>query len=649
MSDSKPGIVSLGGDSGGKTFHCGTLTYTKVALAATFAWLLWGDFCFTLMESVVPTLLPLKLKAYNTPNSVMALIMTTAPGILTIAMGPYVSVKSDRHRGRWGRRIPFILWTLPFLCASLVLLGYSEPISAFLQSNIRILKGFAPITVTIGVVAVVYTMFRFFNVFVSSVFYYLFNDVVPPQYLARFYAAFRIVGTLAGSFYNFFVFRFSESHMREIFLGAAVLYFFGFGLMCLRVKEGQYPPVEEKPEGAGMLEGISAFFRESFTSKFYLGVFFFAAFGGIGGTISAFGVFFNLEMGLSLEQIGQIGGVAPWASAAAIAVTAAFIDRWHPLRVTVYVAVFTIIHSFMPWVWIFITLPGNIFFWMLLGWIIISQFQGGLSGASGMPLYMRVFPQSRFGQFCSAQGLLITAFSLLTSLLAGMFIDFVSSYCSYPDFGYRFIFVWTTVFAIASAASIVIAYRKWHALGGDADFHPPAPWAESGIERVPVVTTIGPQTRWLNLAFRCFDLIMLFTLVASVVILTWMHRNGFPTALWSNMLLVLAAIIAAACWAKVSIEIQSDIAKVERGEQPRLGIPHHGVLLVVAIKFLFGTLIWVIQVFVSLKMGKAHDAFIFSLGNIIVNFALIGGVYFLCWIERGYSFRVDQNLATSSE
>ena len=46
-----------------KTYHCGTLTYTKAGLFAIFAWLLWGDFCLTLMEAVVPSVLPLKLKS----------------------------------------------------------------------------------------------------------------------------------------------------------------------------------------------------------------------------------------------------------------------------------------------------------------------------------------------------------------------------------------------------------------------------------------------------------------------------------------------------------------------------------------------------------------------------------------------------------
>ena len=35
-------------------YHCGPLTYTKLGLVMLFAWLLWGDFCFTLMEDGRP-------------------------------------------------------------------------------------------------------------------------------------------------------------------------------------------------------------------------------------------------------------------------------------------------------------------------------------------------------------------------------------------------------------------------------------------------------------------------------------------------------------------------------------------------------------------------------------------------------------------
>ena len=59
-----------------KTSKCGTLEYTKLGLIALFGWLLWGDFCYTIMEAVVPSLVPLKLKSLNCPNWVMGMIIS---------------------------------------------------------------------------------------------------------------------------------------------------------------------------------------------------------------------------------------------------------------------------------------------------------------------------------------------------------------------------------------------------------------------------------------------------------------------------------------------------------------------------------------------------------------------------------------------
>ena len=101
-------------DSSGK-YHCGTLAYTKMGLFALFGWLLWGDFVYNLMETVVPTVLPLKLKALGASNTLMSVIMTVLPSVLGMTVCPWVSFRSDRYRSHWGRRIPFILFTLPFL------------------------------------------------------------------------------------------------------------------------------------------------------------------------------------------------------------------------------------------------------------------------------------------------------------------------------------------------------------------------------------------------------------------------------------------------------------------------------------------------------------------------------------------------------
>ena len=203
-----------------KTSKCGTLEYTKLGLIALFGWLLWGDFCYTIMEAVVPSLVPLKLKSLNCPNWVMGMIMTTVPNVLTMTIAPYISVKSDRCRSRWGRRIPFIFATLPFLCINLLLLGWGEEIANFLRSVIPLLQGWAPATVAIAAIGIFMIMFQFFNLFVNSVFNCLFNDVVPPEHLGKFAGLFRVVGTAAGALYNWFAFQYAATHMQEIFLVA---------------------------------------------------------------------------------------------------------------------------------------------------------------------------------------------------------------------------------------------------------------------------------------------------------------------------------------------------------------------------------------------------------------------------------------------
>ena len=253
-----------------KTYHCGTLTYTKVGLAMLFGWLLWGDFCFTLMEQVVPSILPLKLKALGAPNWLMGVILTTAPGILNMTICPWVSFKSDRFRSKWGRRIPFIILTMPFLCVFLALLGWSDDICRLLQAWSPSMREHAPATLTIGLISLFLIGFKFFDMFVNSVFWYLFNDVVPAQFLGRFMGAFKFVGIGAGAIYNWFIFKYAGTHMREIFTGVSLLYFVGFGMVCLFLKEGEYPPIEGEADKDNKGWGsLKTFFAESFSHKFY--------------------------------------------------------------------------------------------------------------------------------------------------------------------------------------------------------------------------------------------------------------------------------------------------------------------------------------------------------------------------------------------
>jgi len=628
----------------GKAYHCGTLTYTKVGLFALFAWLLWGDFCYTMMETVVPSILPLKLKSLGCSNWLMGLILTTAPGILNMTVCPYVSFKSDRYRSKWGRRIPFILWTMPFLCGSLALIGLSDDLCGILQRNSEFLRQFTPATTTIALIAVFLIMFQFFNMFVGSVFTYLLNDVVPVAFMARFIGVFRIVAAGAAAIYNFFIFGLAESHMREILVGVALLYFIGFGAVCLMVKEGEYPPIKGEDESSQKgWEGLKTFFRESFSARLYWFRFIATSFGAFGGAVGMFNIFFNLEMGLTLDQVGKIAAIGSVVAMAAMYFMAIFVDRWHPLRITVYGAIFGMVSQAMLVVWIFVTLPGNYFFWLNLAIVLIGTFLTALINVAGLPAEMRIFPQSRFGQFCSAQAMLRSAFTVVAGGLGGLFIDLVRNLCHGSDYAYRFTFLWSFFFGLISTTFMVMVYREWNRLGGDKHFHPPAPWSPEGFEEMPAVPIVGPRTKWLNISFLFYDAIMGLSVLSLPVLMWWMYANQQMFAFqWYGLAVLPLGVAAWLCWQVLKQKIRRDMAAAQNGSPLRNGIPHHGMLIILGAKFLLAVGVWVCQVLVTISLAMETGSIIFGIANGLTNFLLIGGLYLMCRIERGYSVTVDE-------
>lgn len=628
-------------------YHCGSLTYTRVGLVMLFTWLLWGEFCFCIMEKVVPSILPLKLKDLGCPNWLMGMILSSLPGFFNMTVCPWVSFKSDRFRSRWGRRIPFMITTLPFLCISLVFLGCSDSISLFLIENVPALRSAAPATLTIALIAFFLAMFEFFNMFVGSVFYYLFNDVVPAQFLGRFMAAFKIIGVAAGTVYNYFIFQYAESHMREIYIGSAILYAVGFTMMCLMVKEGKYPDVEGECasdyKGWG---GLKTFFKESFRNKFYWLIFMFTGISGIANIVMTFDVFFKREMGLNLDQIGKLAAVLGIGTIIATFFAAIFIDRWHPIRIIVYSAVFNLIILLMNWKWIYITLPSEYYFWLSLGTGLLSAFHAALQGMAGMPLYMRIFPRSRFGQFCSAQALLRSVCTIVAGVAAGLFIDIVKWFCSGGDFAYRFIFIWTFVFSVVGSIVVIYLYISWYKLGGDKHFHPPAPWSPHNMEKLPIVTTIGPQTRWMKVSLYIFDSIMVISTLSIPFLMFYMYQhNVFKAFSYFGLLLLPMSAGAWMFWIMIRRSISGDIKRVLDGLRPLNGFPHHGLLIIVAIKYLALVLLCVVQIVISVNLQMEKAAVLFGLANIVTNFLLTGTVWLFARIERGRLVTLDENLA----
>jgi maltose/moltooligosaccharide transporter len=459
-----------------QTYRCGSLSYTKRGLILLFAWMLWGDFCFTLMETVVPSILPLKLRALDSPNVVIGFILTTLPGIFNIGITPWLSFKSDRHRGSLGRRIPFILYTAPFLALSLVLIGCSDGIGAWVHRMFASGNTFSQAQVTIFLLAVFAAMFDFFNMFVNTVFWYLFNDVVPQKMMGRFVAWFRLVGTLTGAFYNFFIFRYAESHMREIYLGAAVLYLVGFGILCLKVREGEYPASEQgEREKRSWVESFRAYMKECFGIRYYLDIALMFTCMAMSSCIGVFGIFMSKSLGLDLNLIGKMGAIGAITVPFCFTFAGSLADRWNPVRVCAYMTCSAAFFAFGGWIWLAIdTPPLMVYAWTgVISGAVFGALANALSQCAWGAWQIILYPKERFGQFCGAVALIRAPAAIVGGTLAGLYVDIWKRFFPDNNYAYRFNFLWSGAMAVLVFYFHYRVYRAWKRLGGEKNYVAP--------------------------------------------------------------------------------------------------------------------------------------------------------------------------------
>ena len=458
-----------------KVYRCGTLSYTTRGLIALFAWMLWGDFCFTLMESVVPSIMPLKLRSLESPNVIIGFIMTTLPGVFNITVTPVLSFKSDRYRSKYGRRLPFILYTLPFLTLTLVLIAYDDALGHWVKTTFLAGNAFSEAKVIIILLAIFAAMFDFFNMFVNTVYWYLFNDVVPQEWMGRFMAWFKLVGNLAGGIYSFFIFQFAETHMRTIYLGAAIVYFVGFGIVCLRMKEGEYPPPEAAGPRQSLLEKFRSYARECYSSQFYLDTYLSQALYAMAACVGVFNIFALKSMGLDLKLIGRLGFIAVFTGPLCLIYAGSLVDKWNSVRVAAYWSAFGAFSVLGNWVWLFVDTPNpNVFFWTnAIAGGVFSALLGNINSILELPRLMALYPKDRFGQYCGAIALVRAPAAMVGGVLAGLFMDLCRRFFPTGNYAYRFHFFWSAPLIVLAFYYHYRVYRAWKRLGGEKSYVAP--------------------------------------------------------------------------------------------------------------------------------------------------------------------------------
>ena len=405
--------------------RAGTLVYTAAGLRTVFAWLLAGEVVFTLIDMLEPKVLPVLLKFPGASDKEIGVIVGSFNAILQLIIMPPLGYYSDRLRTKWGRRIPVLFWATPFVTVFLAITPYSPEIATWLTGMPGVgdwLRSL-PVAPIILVFALFVLLYRTAQTMTNVCFFGLLRDVIPDSHMGRFLALFRVFGAAGTFIITYWLLGHVETHSKPIFIGVAALNLLGFSALCWFVREGTYPPVEEKVPETGpkssFVRAVTIFVRESYRHPVYLWIYFIriCLYGALLG-LSGFLIFFpQHELGMDL---GAAARASSWSALLWVFIAypvgrlvdsrgATFVLHWGLILITVaYAGTFFLVIGPVTYL-VSSTLTGVAF------WIVMM---------AQLKLTQEVFHPQRYSQLAGAntivQSLII---AILISPGAGWLLD----------------------------------------------------------------------------------------------------------------------------------------------------------------------------------------------------------------------------------
>ena len=456
-------------DSSAADSRVGTLVYSLNGLLITCVFLLIGSLGFNLNQQVVGTLLPKQLDDLGASNVIIALLITALPSCITMVCNPIFSTWSDRTRTGLGRRRPFLLFSAPLIAVCMVVIGWTPVWSRELMALSWFQHSWFPL-LFLGIASVCYNILFMFPM---AILWYLFPDVVPAKYLTRYMAAFNIVAQGSGVLFGSWLIGFADGSIGWLYTGAALFFMVSMSLLVWGVREGDYPPVENRRMTKTPWGAIRLYLLECYSIPFYY-CFFLAM--ALSDVSQICGWMFNLlyaqkKLGISLEDYGSIMSYSAMIGLVCCVPFAWLSDRLHPMR-------FFIISLLV------ITSANAVGFFYVddeRSFLVISIVLAvvyAMQTVCTIPVFVAILPAANYGQFSSANALFRSIFFALGGLGGGMLFDYVGDY--------QYIYAWDFCFTFAAFGCFLLLYRNWKRRGGPGHYQAPVyQWKHASTDVPP--------------------------------------------------------------------------------------------------------------------------------------------------------------------
>jgi MFS family permease len=446
----------------GKTWSVGTLAYTRTGLVKLFFWLLGGDFFWQLRERAISPTMPLLLRKFGGTDFLAGLLIHTMPAVLSILLAPVVSYRSDRFRSRIGRRIPFLLVSTPPAFLSMVGLAMSPWIGRTVDGALGNLSPGVTACV-LGSFAVFWFIFDLALIVTNSVHHALINDVVPKAVIGRFFGLFRVLSLGAGMLFNWYLLGLMEEHYVGIFVLIGVFFFICFSVMCIMVKEGEYPPPPPPKQGTApqrFAQAVQTYFQECFTHPYYLWFFMSYLLAHMAfAPINLFSLYFAQSVGMSMFTYGKYSAIQLFCSLVQAPILGWIADKIHPLRLTIVALA------------LYATASGLAFAFVrdartfALAHVLVGTVSGfWLTATAALP--QMLLPRMKFATYFSALAIFQAIAMVISAPIVGAWLDWINKGKPPAARDYHSIYLWSCAFILLSLFVTLIVHRYFMLYGG---------------------------------------------------------------------------------------------------------------------------------------------------------------------------------------